>query len=497
MSEQLNQDFKALATDFSGFKTELLGLLEKQSKEIEKHGKTTEETGAELRKAHQLWESKETELKAIVDEKDKLAGRLDKIEKRLARPDFRSGGPSSVKTPGELFVESEQFKEFKAQAGARVSRDAEIPLEAYDMVRAGFLPREVKAITSDSGGAALATPFYDPELVRQVARVLTLEALLPSVTIGKSATAYYNKYSSRKVLYTRLATAIAIGESTFYLESVAGLIPGSIVTIEAEEFTVDAAGVDYDANTITVTAVATANHVKYTDVTSTRFSYVPQAQLRPRGKLTYAQYQVTILTLGRWIPVSNEMLDDVPTIQSEINIDLMRAHSEEREDQLIYGKGSSYRQLEGFMELSGANTYLQSSGPAGDTKFHGIRRALTLLWKLHYRPNGILVSHNAKEEMDLLTGEDGHFIFAALLAAGGHQQVARVPLLASAAMDDLDFLCADFEMSSKLYRRQGMTIRVGEPDDFSIRGLKAIIGETREGIAHRREDAVVQGTFSS
>ena len=99
-------------------------LLEKQDKEIKAHGTTTEKTVNDLKAAEKRLDEANGELKIKAEELaqkaddlaakgDEQAKRIDELEAKMNRPGFMPGG-EEVKTPGQIFCESEQFKEAQA-----------------------------------------------------------------------------------------------------------------------------------------------------------------------------------------------------------------------------------------------------------------------------------------------------------------------------------------------------------------------------------------------
>jgi hypothetical protein len=406
-----------------------------------------------------------------------LEKRLDDIEKRLNRPDFEGDARKTAKSLGRAFCESKAFKAMKS-AGSRYSEPFEVKEEAVTVGESG----------------ALATPYRDPDVVMPNARVLTLRNFVNSVNVSGPVT--YFKQSARYVLYTELAAQASLGQATATVKRSRGIKVGSTMTIgtggAAESKTVGS--INHTTKVVTFTSNLAGTHAADTQLTADTFDYSPEAKIRPAGKVVFTQESCALKTLARHIPVTEEMLEDAPQIESVINVDLTRSLDEEEETQMFHGDGTG-EQLTGIFNNTECLTYLQSSGKAGDTKLDALRRAITLLLRRGYRPSAIFISPEDKEEIDLLKGDDGHYINVAMILGSGTSQVMQVPLVASAALNANEAAVGDWLMAVTVYNRRETTVRIVEPEDYSLRGLRAVMGSKRKGFAIRRPDGIVKVSF--
>lgn len=99
-------EINELKQHFDAASGEIKSLLGKQADEIKKHGETTAATAEQLRKADERMNAIDAEIK----------GRLDKLEAAGNRPGF--GSPERVKSYGEQFTDSDEYKALM-QAGGR------------------------------------------------------------------------------------------------------------------------------------------------------------------------------------------------------------------------------------------------------------------------------------------------------------------------------------------------------------------------------------------
>lgn len=141
------------------FKThtdELSNGLAKVEDELKNHGEVSEETKGLIA--------------ALGESVEGMEERLAEVEQRSARA---PGGPERVKSLGEQFVESEQFKNFASKNRHKGQSEA--------------LEIEIKDITSDaaSGGDGIWS-FRDPDIVSDPYRPRMIRELIPTVPVDSN-----------------------------------------------------------------------------------------------------------------------------------------------------------------------------------------------------------------------------------------------------------------------------------------------------------------------
>jgi HK97 family phage major capsid protein len=126
---------------------EIKSLIEKQEAEIKKYGASTESTAAAIQKAEKSYEQIQQDIKG-------LSERFEEVEKKANRPGV-GDLPEEMKSPGQRFTESEEFKS-AVKRGAR----------NIDSIEVGrFLPLGRKAIGSASTSAgSILDQYRVPEI---------------------------------------------------------------------------------------------------------------------------------------------------------------------------------------------------------------------------------------------------------------------------------------------------------------------------------------------
>jgi HK97 family phage major capsid protein len=214
--KELQELFKS---EFDGLKT----LLDTQAQEIKANGETSTKTAQAIDAAGKRIEEVDTELKSALvkveniekeykDKFDKLdvdyKEKLEAIEKKLGRPDFTP--PVAVKSLGEMFTDSEQYKEMMAKKSLNSS-----PVS----IEGGFFKKE---LTSTITGGNLVQPLRYPEIIAPPERALRIRDLLAVRPTTETAIEY--------VVETGFTNNAAIA-----VEGSSGVKPESAITFELKQ----------------------------------------------------------------------------------------------------------------------------------------------------------------------------------------------------------------------------------------------------------------------
>lgn len=169
----MGMDVKELKELFDKEFSELKGLLEKQEEEIKTLGQSREETGKKVdevgNRIAEISEELKKEAEKIAEVEENLK-RIDEVEKKLGRPDIGAGG--EVKSVGQLFVESDAYKNMVAN-----NQLTSAPMRVKSLF-------DVKQITSTITGGTLTDYYRFPEIIQAPERALRIRDLLSVRTIG-------------------------------------------------------------------------------------------------------------------------------------------------------------------------------------------------------------------------------------------------------------------------------------------------------------------------
>ncbi len=182
--QELDQLQAALKTSEDSLKVQLKA----QDAEIAAHGETTAKTAKSIEAAELRIDQVISDVKGLSDETVKhlteelvsTKARLDEMEKAGQRPGWEGAGAEELKTPGEMFVESEQFKAARA-AGVRETAAVEM--------KNLFSAIEQKSVFLSTAATRLVQP-QRTDIVSPVLRRLRIRDLFPVRTTSSNAIEY-------------------------------------------------------------------------------------------------------------------------------------------------------------------------------------------------------------------------------------------------------------------------------------------------------------------
>lgn len=294
-------------------------------------------------------------------------------------------------------------------------------------------------------------------------------------------------YSGRKTL-----TGEALGDTPGYLYDV-NRVPGIIAPPERVERVRDLIPV----LSTTQGAIEFVRETGFTNNASTVPEFRDTDEIeKPKSAISFEIQSISMKTIAHWLPVTRQILADATGLQSYIDSRLIYGLKMVEDAQILYGDGTGSN-LQGIMTADNVQEYKWSDGKAGDNKIDAIRRAMTKARLAEYPVTGIVMHPNDWEDIELLKGSDGHYIWVRV-TEGGQQRLWRVPVVDTTAINEGDFLTGAFMMGTALWDREQASIRVSDShQDFFTKNLLAILAEERITQTIYRPEAFVVGTFDA
>lgn len=219
--------------------------------------------------------------------------------------------------------------------------------------------------------------------------------------------------------------------------------------------------------------------------------------LKPKSNLRFESAQAPVRTIAHYEVAHRNVLDDEPQLQSTINNELLYGLRLEEDKQILLGDGTGENLL-GILNTPNIQGYTQgSNGNTGETKADALRRAATRAILAYYPPSGYVLHPYDWEDIELTkaTG-DGQYVMATNVAVGAESRAWRQPVIESPAMPEGTFLTGAWGLGAQLYDRAQANIRIADQHaDFFIRNAVAILAEMRLALAVKRPESFVKGTF--
>lgn len=239
----------------------------------------------------------------------------------------------------------------------------------------------------------------------------------------------------------------------------------------------------------------TAGSVEYPKVTTrpTAAGMVAEGAEKPESSMEIGTETVPIRTIAHWIPASLQVLDDAPQLQSLVDEELLYGLALKEESQLLYGDGTG-QNLSGL--VTEATDYVNPI-PAFDENMIDILGCAILQAALTDVPvDGIVINPVDWWRMRLLKDNEGNYVLGSP-GANVLPVLFGLPVVPTQAMLPDKFLVGSFA-SQTLYDRWEARVEVStEHADFFTRNLMAIRAEERIGLAVKRPEALIYGSFGN
>lgn len=228
---------------------------------------------------------------------------------------------------------------------------------------------------------------------------------------------------------------------------------------------------------------------------------VNEGEAKPSSDVTFEEVTDAIRKIAVWMPITDEAMDDVPQLYSYVQ-ELLRYDLKLKEEQQILKGDGTGKNLNGIMTQ--ASAFNAALGKTGDTAIDTVRRAIYQVRKQSKRAaDAVVMSDLDWMNIELQKDAENRYLFANLQGMVTPILWGR-PVVASDSMDEGDgdetggeFLVGSFAQGARIYDRMSFTVKVGMINDDFIKNQRVILVEERLGLAVRRANAFVKGTFAA
>ncbi|MEN3331461.1 MAG: hypothetical protein V7641_826 [Blastocatellia bacterium] len=191
--------------------------------------------------------------------------------------------------------------------------------------------------------------------------------------------------------------------------------------------------------------------------------------------LAYSEVTSPVQSLGTFLPVTEEQLDDVDGIQSLINDRLVYMVGLREDSQLLNGDGNSPN-LTGLLNTASIQTQAKGADPSPDAVYKAMVKVMTVAFAT---PDAVIFNPTDWQNVRLLRTSDGLYIWGAP-SDSGVERIWGLPVVQTTAISAGTALIGAFRAYSHISRRKGITVEVGYiNDDFqkvkkSIRAVERL-----------------------
>ena len=248
-----------------------------------------------------------------------------------------------------------------------------------------------------------------------------------------------------------------------------------------------------------------AGQVRYVreSVATNAGTSVAEGAVKLESTLDFAEETVPIRKVATVLPVSDELLEDAPAIETYLNSRLALFVRQAEEYQLLRGNGTAPN-LRGIIGASGVNT-ITVSGTAGTAIAENLftvmnnTRGSSLL-----DPDALVVHPNTYANMRLSRDAANQYYGGGPWgpAYGGPQGQTSasqfstgatywgVPVVVTTAVGAGTAVVGNFTNAARLYRRGGLSVEASNShSDYWVRNLVSLRAESRQGLAIFRPQA--------
>jgi HK97 family phage major capsid protein len=219
---------------------------------------------------------------------------------------------------------------------------------------------------------------------------------------------------------------------------------------------------------------------------------------KPESTLIFDQATDPVRKIAHWIPVTEEMLEDVPAIRSYIDMRMRLGVELEEEDQLLNGSGSG-ENIRGLMNRTGLATTVVTGGSPGDSNADAIFKQMFsgIFHTAFVQPDGIIMNPGNWQSIALSKNADDQYY------AGGPFNTPPVPrlwglpvvLTPSIALNTA--LVGAFRTQAQVFRKGGIRVEASNShSDFFVKNKVAIRAEERLALAVYRPAAFGKVTLT-
>jgi hypothetical protein len=218
---------------------------------------------------------------------------------------------------------------------------------------------------------------------------------------------------------------------------------------------------------------------------------VAEGAAKPESAETFNLVTELVSKIAHFLPVTDEMLEDVAQLRTLIDNRLVMGVQLEEEDQLLNGDGTAPN-ISGILDRTGLQTTITVGA---DTAADAVYQMVTDIREAFYEPNGIVINPTDWGSVNFRLAKDGSDQYF----AGGPFTVVRdgteirvetfwnLDVVVTPAIAAGTVLVGDFTQA-QVFRKGGLSVEASNShSDYFIKNKTAIRAEERVALAVYRE----------
>lgn len=245
---------------------------------------------------------------------------------------------------------------------------------------------------------------------------------------------------------------------------------------------------------VTQTSLGTIKYMEETTAlagTNAQVS-ITEGNAKFENALAFTERTAPVETVGTWLPVTTQQLDDVAGIQGIIENRMSTFLQLKEEDLLLTGTGTT-PQLIGFQGAAASSVQEQARGT--DTNIDAVFKAIQKIRVTGLaEPDGIVMHPDNFTLIATYKATTGEYGFDVTVDNAGIIRLWGKVLVLSPVQTSGTALVGSFQQFSEIWRRMGMTVMVGLNSDDFTKNKRTVLAEFREALTIYRQTAFCKVT---
>jgi HK97 family phage major capsid protein len=177
----------------------------------------------------------------------------------------------------------------------------------------------------------------------------------------------------------------------------------------------------------------------------------------------WVEKETAVKKVTVYTKVTNEMLEDMDALISEIRTELLEDMRLVIDEQLLSGDGEDATNLSGILDVDGADNLKHAVGWTnilGDThyvaeaqEYDVLKVGVTQVMKERFYPTYIILNPVDAAKMELIKDKNGQYVLPPFVTTGG-VKVSGINVVENTGMELGKFLIGDFRRAKAFFQRQ-------------------------------------------
>lgn len=216
---------------------------------------------------------------------------------------------------------------------------------------------------------------------------------------------------------------------------------------------------------------------------------VAEAGEKPESSLEFDAVDESVKKIATWLPVTDEMLEDVAQLTAYIDARLALFVRIEEENQLLHGEAGG-DDLQGIIDrITGDNLLVRATGSDLQDADH-VHAGITKVQESFLDPTGIVMHPENWASIQRLKDDNLRYMGLGPFGPGSGPNLWGLPVVVTSNMTEGVALVGAFRTAAQIFRKGGLSVEASNShSDFFIHNKTAIRAEERLALAVYRPEA--------